>query len=110
MIIEIKYNVGDNIRYTYSDYVTKYVKCPCCDGSGYIVGKNGKVYDCPNCDPDHWGQIKDGYDIFKHEVTGTISAFHVNYDSTLKKPIIYYSTPQDSKIFQEDIIERVVSD
>lgn len=109
MIIDVKYQVGDNVKYIHKEYVTEYIKCPCCDGKGFIMGHDNMKYNCPSCGIS--GQIKDGHKIREEVREGTISYVFAQYDTRLKDSIIiWYGTPHDPKIFQSDIIERMVSE
>lgn len=114
MIIEIKYNVGDSIRYIERKTHEVWGPCTCCDGSGYITGFDGEKYDCPNCEGK--GQVFEGELESEEEKTGTVSSVHVVYDSNYyghrgKKPWIYYNIPQNHyNINQEDVIERIFTE
>lgn len=109
MTINIKYNIGDNIRYIYKEWTPKYIKCSCCNGKGRIIGFDLKQYDCPNCGSR--GEIKDGCSLKKEIKEGTISCIFAQYDSRLfDRTTIWYGTPHDPKIFENDIIEKVVSE
>lgn len=114
MIIEIKYNVGDSIRYIERRTHEVWGSCPCCDKSGYIIGADGEKYDCPNCEGK--GQVFEGDLESEEEKTGTISSMHVVYDSNYfgrrgREPWIYYNIPQSNyNINQDDVIERIFTE
>lgn len=111
MIIDVKYNVGDCIKFYKKNWTEKYVKCGCCNGEGSIIGYNGKRYDCGHCGGK--GVIRDGYDVEEELKESIISSVHFQYDSDAiekKKLKIWYKTPRESRILQEDIIEKVVSE
>jgi len=115
MNINVKYNIGDKIRYFEKDSVPIFKICPCCGGRTYIMGLDSMVYKCPNCEGD--GQIYTGETkIEKQEKIGIIKAIHINYDSDsdyYKKrgPEIYYTVSSISSnsynIEQNDIFEIV---
>ena len=42
MIIDVKYNLGDNIRYIERKRHVTYGPCPCCNQVGEIIGVDGK--------------------------------------------------------------------
>lgn len=112
MIIDIKYNLGDNIRYIERKQHEVYGPCPCCDQVGEIIGADGEKYECPNCEGS--GKVYEGMIESKKEKTGTIKAFAVSYNSEMEcyhgKPWIYYITPHSSyHIMQDDIIEKIES-
>ena len=91
------------------NWIEKYVKCGCCNGEGTIIGHDGKRYDCGNCEGE--GTVRDGYDVEEELKEGTIKIVNFEYNSNrLNKLKIWYETPHDYKIMQEDIIERVVSE
>lgn len=112
MKIDVKYAVGDKIRYWRIDRKERYATCGCCGGLGWIEGKDKYNYPCPEC--DEFGKILAGVEEIKVEDEGTISAVHVHYDSNImtKKGYgvvnIYYSLPQKAEhIQQEDIIGKI---
>lgn len=113
MIIEVKYNIGDSIRYIErKDHIT-WKPCLCCDKNGYIVGADGEKYDCPVCEGR--GRVEGEIKTEEEEKTGTIKTIHVHFDSEMAsfhgKPDIYYTTPQSiHHIDQEDIIERIFTE
>lgn len=112
MIIDVKYNLGDNIRYIERKRHETYGPCPCCNQVGEIIGVDGKKYECPNCGGS--GEVFEGMIESKEEKTGTIQSFIVSYHSDMEcyheKPWIYYTTPHSSyHIMQDDIIEKVYS-
>lgn len=109
--INIKYAVGDSVRYLNKIYHQIMEVCPCCSGDGKITGKDGEEYYCPKCEAV--GQIATGkYSQEINEKTGTISSVHVHYDSNgLGAVNITYRIPQaDKDIKEEDIIERIISE
>ena len=114
MIIEVKYNVGDSIRYIERKNHEVWGPCPCCDGFKYITGADGEKYECPVCEGK--GQVLEGELESEEEKTGTISSIHVIYDSNYhgragREPWVYYNIPQDRyNIDQKDIIERIFTE
>lgn len=115
-IIKIKYDVGDNIRFFDIEKEAIKIECPCCGGSGYVVGHDKQDYECGEC--EGYGTIQTGeYKEHKYEKTGTISSVHVSYDSNVihhgkfGEPIVYYKTQHNNKnIYQEDIIEKIIGE
>ena len=115
-IIQIKYDVGDNIRFFDIKKEAIKIECPCCGGSGHIIGYDNQEYECGECEGE--GTIQTGeYKEYKCEKTGTISSVHVHYDSNMIRhgkfgePAIYYNTLHSrSNIYQEDIIEKIVGE
>lgn len=113
-IINIKYDVGDNIRYIERKRKPILIDCPCCGGSGKIIGKDGNLYDCGECE----GQGKYHVDSWEEELcekTGTICRVSVRYDTSMSsfygKAEIYYNVPHSTKnISQDDVIERIESE
>ena len=113
MKIEVKYNIGDNIRYIERKQHDVYVECPCCRGKGWILGADEETYECPRC--EGYAEVYDGTEEILEEKTGTIQTFHVSYDSEIEcyhgKPWIYYTTPHSLyRIMQDDVIEKVYSE
>lgn len=113
MIIDVKYNPGDNIRYIERKQHEVYGPCPCCDQTGKITGADGEKYECPNCEGS--GEVYEGMIESEEEKTGTIKTFAVSYNNEMecyhRKPWIYYTTPQSSyHIMQDDIIEKIYSE
>ena len=45
MIIDVKYNLGDNIKYIERKEYEDYGSCPCCNQTGEIIGVDGEKYD-----------------------------------------------------------------
>ena len=83
MMIDVKYNIGDSIRYIEKTSHPVWGCCPCCEGEKYIIGADGEQYECPKC-----------------EGNGTVDSYH-------GKPNIYYTIPQSFyHIQQEDILGK----
>lgn len=113
MIINVKYDIGDTIRYIEKKRNYVYGSCPCCNKTGEITGADGEKYECPNCKGSK--KVCKGITESEEEKTGTIKTINVSYDSGMEcyhgKSWIYYTTPHSSyHIMQEDIIEKIVSD
>ena len=116
--IIVKYDVGDKIKYIRQHQQEIVKNCPCCAGEGQIVGRDGLIYDCGECEGS--GVHKTGkYRVTTEECIGTISSVHVAYDTNmcrgrsknLGNVYIYYNVPQSRyNIDQEDIIEKIVSE
>lgn len=113
-IINIKYDVGDNIRYIDRKRKPILIDCPCCGGKGYVMGCDGNPYDCGECE----GQGKYHADSWEEELcekTGTICRAVVKYDTSMSsfhgEAEIYYNVPHSTKnISQDDVIERIESE
>ncbi len=109
MIIEVKYDIGDNIEFIERCGHEVYGPCPCCGKKGYIVGEDGEEYDCPVCKGAK--TICEGTIKTEEKKTGTIKSFRVKYDSDMEcyeKPWIYYNIPQSTyNIAQEDVIRKI---
>lgn len=118
MQINILYDVGDKIRYVQPHQQEIVKNCSCCAGTGQIVGRDGLIYECGECEGS--GIKRTGkYRVTTEERTGTISSVHVAYDSNMCRGrgkdlgyvYIYYNVPQNHyNIDQEDIIEKIVSE
>lgn len=108
MIINVKYDIGDTVRYIEKIIDPVWEPCPCCNGKKYIIGADKEKYQCPNCEGE--GKVE-GEDAFvEKEKTGTIQTIHVYYNSgsCYDKPSIYYTIPQSVyQIQQEDILEKL---
>lgn len=102
MNIEIKYNIGDVIKYRTTNTTTETAPCTFCNGSKTIQGHDNSVLPCPRCNGTgimHLTETREG--------TATINQFSVNYDSGSNTvPTIIYRTP-NGQFKQEDIIETV---
>lgn len=113
MNINVKYDIGDVIKYMMKIRHEVFDKCPCCYGDGYVIGQDGRQYECSECEGT--GSVSTGkYLVEAQEKEGTISSIHVHFDSNYSsfdgKPKIYYNVPQTIyKIMQEDVIEKIVS-
>ena len=110
MKIEIKYNIGDVIKYKHKILHEVFEPCTCCDGVGKIIGADGDVYLCPKCEGNK--SVKVGELEEEIEKEGTINRILINYDSMMEcyhgKPWIYYNVPQNTyNIMQEDIIGKI---
>ena len=108
--INIKYNVGDVIRYKVQREEFKHLPCPCCGGPGWIPGMDKMKYECPECEGHGW--IEGPARVVEEIKEGTIARVHAEYDSAVAggKVYIYYKIPQrHNYVYQEDVIERVVS-
>ena len=49
MIINIKYNINENIKYIDKNPRMFFKACHCCNGLGYIIGADNIKYNCPFC-------------------------------------------------------------
>lgn len=110
MTIDVKYNIGDNIRYIEKISHLVWGRCPCCEGEKYIIGADGEQYECPKCEGN--GKIREENLNVEDEKTGTIKSIHIHYDSDIDsyhgKPDIYYIVPQSVyHIQQEDILGKI---
>lgn len=107
MTIDVKYNVGDNIRYIEKIFHPVWDRCSCCKGEKYIIGADEKQYECPKCKGN--GKVCEGGLNVEDKKTGTIKSIHIRYDSNIDgKPNIYYTIPQSVyHIQQEDILEKI---
>lgn len=108
MIIDVKYNIGDNIRYIEKISYPVWKLCPCCNGKKYIIGADEEKYRCPKCEGN--GQVHEEDTSIEKEKTGTIKTIHIHYnsDSYYDKPSIYYTIPQSVyHIQQEDILRKI---
>ena len=85
MIVETKFNPGDEVFYLRENY-TEYKDCPTCGGAGKIEGKDGKLYSCPAyCrNGKTWDIAHEGIEV------GTIHSvdIHAWYDKEDKIPKI----------------------
>ena len=116
MKIEPKYNIGDNIRYVQREEHKIYETCPCCAGTGIMIGRDGNEYDCGECEGNKrvfYGK----YNVIENAREGTVSSVHVHYDSNLcsKGGIgivkIYYRTPHHNyNIDENDIFEKIITE
>ena len=111
MTIDVKYNVGDNIRYIKENFYPVWEPCPCCDGKKYIIGADERKYQCPNCEGHGKVMMEDDMRT-EEEKTGTIDSVHVTYDSNMDsyhgKPNIFYTIPQSVyHIPQENVLGKI---
>ena len=109
MTIDVKYNIGDSIRYIEKISHPVWDLCSCCKGEKYIIGADGEQYECPKCEGN--GKIRKENSNVEDEKTGTIKSIHIHYDSDMDsyhgKPNIYYTIPQSVyHIQQEDILGK----
>ena len=114
MIIDVKYDIGDVVKYIERRKDKVFGPCSCCDGDGYITGSDEVKYVCPKCR----GEKQDflGEKVSEEEKVGTLSSIHVRYDSNFdedslvskfgrNKLLIYYHVLRsDYCIKQEDIV------
>ena len=112
MKIKIKYDVGDKVRYWRINKEPIFANCGCCAGSGWVQGRDGYDYTCPECEGA--GKIFVEYKEIKIEDECTIGTVHVHYDSDLYSKDgfgvvnIYYTQPHDiTHIPQDNIIEKI---
>lgn len=76
MIIESKYNIGDVVKYTVPKRIEKKETCPCCSGTGEIVGNNGINYTCPACNGN---KIYESFTLFDQLVEGEVVKIYVRW-------------------------------
>ena len=110
MTIDVKYNIGDSIRYIEKISYPVWDLCSCCKGEKYIIGADGEQYECPKCAGN--GKVHEGDLNIEDEKTGTIKSIHIHYDSDMDfyhgKPDIYYIVPQSAyHIQQEDVLRKI---
>lgn len=109
MIIDVKYDIGDVVKYIERRKDKVFGPCSCCDGDGYITGNDDVKYVCPKCKGGKQDFL--GEKVSEEEKVGTLSSIHVRYDSNFdesfgrNKLLIYYHVPRsDYCIKQEDIV------
>ena len=110
MTIDVKYNIGDSIRYIEKISHLVWDLCSCCKGEKYIIGADGEQYECPKCEGN--GKIRKENLNVEDEKTGTIKSIHIHYDSDISsyhgKPDIYYTIPQSFyHIQQADVLGKI---
>lgn len=109
--IKILYDIGDVVKYNYITNVPDYVKCPFCGGVGKIEGLNGDWAECPKCCGDK--KIKAGHRIEQEVKEGTINEIQVCWFSNNEYSVMepkYGLLREDYRVFQSDIIKKVISD
>lgn len=74
MIIEVKYDIGDKIKWQYGVKSNNYITCPFCNGENVIIGKDGSQIICPKCHGN--GNIREE---IQHERVDIIDGVYVNY-------------------------------
>lgn len=104
MIIDVKYDIGDKVKYVYREQHRILEKCGCCGGNKAIIGLDYKEYRCPKCDGT--GCIYIGHMEHEEVREGVVWGVEVEYRSVRdKRPIINYNMPH--KISQDDVIEVI---
>ena len=97
MIIDIKHNVGEKIRFRLPQDSSEYSSCTFCDGSGKISGYDNSVAICPVC--KGIGEVQKKVFV---EGESTIRIVTVNYNSKtdLAPKVVYicdgYNIPADN--------------
>ena len=77
MLIEVKYAIGDKVRYRHATTIVEKEDCTFCNGSGEIVSMfDGTIEECPRCDGR--GYLENEYDGTR-EYIGTIRDIQVYY-------------------------------
>lgn len=49
MIIDVKYNVGDKVKWKSYVETKDHITCPFCSGKNVIIGNDGSQMICPRC-------------------------------------------------------------
>ena len=105
--INLKYDIGDVVKYKTTEDEYKYAVCEFCGGTGRVWGVNNTSANCPRCG----GNTEILKDIVKKEVIkeGTIERWCVN--SYNKEEPHYIMLRNKAKLIKEsDIIEKVNGD
>ena len=108
MIIDVKYNVGDKVKWKSFVETKDHVTCPFCGGKNVINGEDGSQMICPRC-------YGNGNIVVEKEIDreGSIIQILVSYNSNEKQkyiggPEILYNI-NGSLVDQSRILE-VISD
>jgi hypothetical protein len=104
MNIDVKYNIGDNVKYYIINTLDMYETCSFCNGRTEIQGADHTILPCPKCNGRGATRI-----IRTEEKTGIITDINVYFDSSnMKVPIIMYVV-NGSTVAQNDIVGVVNS-
>ena len=103
--INLKYDIGDVVKYKTTEDEYKYAACEFCGGTGRVWGANNASAACPLCG----GYTKILKDIIKKEVIreGTIERWRM---SSLDEEPYYILLRNPTKLIKESaIVEKVNS-
>lgn len=103
--INLKYDIGDVVKYKTIEDEYKYATCEFCGGTGRVWGANNTSAACPLCG----GYTKILKDIVKKEVIkeDTVKEWFIHADD--KEPN-YIFLRESRTIKESDIVEKVNSD
>lgn len=106
MVIESKYNIGDNVAYIGRKLTDIHTECEFCGGTGEALDYQGHLVECPNCE---------GYGGFTEEKyvdvprTGKIYRIDIqgHSDKTVDYSEVYYHVIYDEK-YTEKVKEQKI--
>lgn len=76
MIIEVKYNVGDEVIWKSGQNTLEQQTCPFCNGTKIVEGHDKSIAPCPKCNGKGTVPVVDYI-----EGSGIIKSFTVDYNS-----------------------------
>lgn len=88
MVVEIKYGIGDRVKFKFAQKEIEYAPCPCCGGRGTIDGVDGNEYECSECDGSGKVEIKSIK--VMHDYYNTIDDIKVVWSRDKKDAKVYY--------------------
>ena len=86
MTIEVKYSIGDRVKFRHSVSDIDLIPCTFCNCTGKVTGADGTTDDCPRCDGR--SAIQEEYDAIK-EFEGIIKRIELHMDGK-KEPYVLY--------------------
>ena len=105
MLIDVKYKIGDKVRFKHPVVAFRRVKCACCDGIGTIIGRDGKEYECPECEGN--GYLDEEYKDYDAVHESTIRGIECFCYGDKREPYVLYQM-SDWKWSQTQIAENQI--
>lgn len=103
MNIDIKYNIGDKVKWRKSQELNQYETCSFCNGAKEVQGADNTVLPCPKCHGRGTTKVL-GY----IDGIGKIIGMSINYNSEyMTKLIVAYRLTDGIDVEQDEIVEKI---
>ena len=76
MLIDVKYAIGDKVRFKHTVVIVDKEACTFCNESGYVTGADGTTEECPRCEGKGYIEV---------EINGELT-----YEGEIKDIQVYY--------------------
>lgn len=90
MLIEVKYAIGDHVRFKNSATIVEKEDCEFCGTIGTITGLDGTVEDCPRCDGKGYTEKEISSELEYDAVINDIKVYYCGRNDRVQNPYVLY--------------------